>query len=439
MLLYFYFASSFFAHYHPDMKTLHFINAQLPSGEHSLLVEGDKIVALNPVTVPDDAEVLDCNNKWLIPGGVDVHTHFGMPLRDGITSTSWRESGKQALLGGTTAVVDFANPKSGEPLADAVDRWHNYASDTVVDYGLHVTISDPSDERLAEIPALIESGLPTFKGFLAYKNRLMLSEEELEKVMIAVRDAGGKLLVHCEDGELNEKCQIELIEAGKTAPKYHPQAHLPESESSAIASLVKMQEKTGCPTVVVHLSTERGLDHLVHTPIEREVCAQHLLLEDSIYKTDDAIHAICSPPLRSKKDMKAMQSGLTAGQIHWIATDHCEFPLEIKKQEAKKGFHNIPNGIAGVEQRLLMVWMMMVKPGKLTAMEWVELCCTEPADRCGLSGIKGDLAPGYDADIVLFDPDIEAITNVWLRGELAVENGELVSDLPAGKFLQRQL
>jgi dihydropyrimidinase len=421
------------------MKTLHFINAQLPSGEHSLLVKDGKIVALNPVSVPDDAEVLDCNNKWLIPGGVDVHTHFGMPLRDGITSTNWLESGKQALLGGTTTVIDFANPDSGESLSDAVQRWHKYASDTVIDYGLHVTIADPSDNILAEIPQLIESGLPTFKGFLAYKDRLMLTETELEKVMVAVRDAGGKLLVHCEDGDLNEKCQNELIEAGKTAPKYHPLAHLPESESNSIASLVKMQKKTDCPTVVVHLSTERGLDHLVHTPIEREVCIGHLLLEDSIYKTDDAIHAICSPPIRSKKEMKAMQSGLIAGQIHWIATDHCEFDSKLKKQEAKKGFHHIPNGIAGVEQRMLMTWMMLVKPGKLTAMEWVELCCVEPAQRMGLAGIKGDIAPGYDADLVVFDPDIEAITNVWLRGEMAVEDGELVDSLPVGKFLKRSL
>ena len=411
---------------------------------------------------PDDC---DGSGLWLLPGGVDVHTHFGMPLASGARSLGWRDSSTAALLGGTTTIIDFANPDRGEPIADAVSRWRDAAAGRCLcDWGLHATVSDASPERLAEIPALVAAGIPTFKAFLAYKNRLMLTPEELAALMTAVHDAGARLLLHAEMGETNAVCEQALIDTGRIAAHWHPAAHPAESEIEAVRKAIDIAGRTGCPLSVVHVSTAGALAEITAAraaglAVTAEACLHHLYRDEFEYQRgfDAALTAVLSPPLRSASDTAALRLAIAAGDVSHIATDHCEFPLQVKREAARDGFAAIPNGAGGVGERLIVVYSESVKTGGITPEQWVRLCCESPAELMGLGGRKGRIEPGYDADLVLFDPEaigtvlprIESaslwagsdwrgeVRDVWLRGEPAVTDGIIAQDAGTGKFLER--
>ncbi len=417
-----------------------------------------------------DGEIIDATGRWVMPGAVDVHTHFGMPLGNGLNSLSWAESSAAALLGGTTTVIDFANPAVGEPLAQAVARWRALGDGhTLCDYGLHVTVTDTSDERLAEIPTLLAAGLPTYKGFLAYKGRLMLLPAEMKLLMTAVRAAGGRLLVHAEDGEMNAQAESLLLNTGRTGANWHPLAHPAESETKAVAEVLAMAAETGCPLTVVHMSLDESVNLLRKArqnptaPLYNgEVCLHHLFADDRLYEAghEAALGAICSPPLRPAENGPKLLAALAAGDLDFLSTDHCEFCLRDKAQAAAGGFHEVPNGCGGVGERLVFSHSLAVIPGHLSLPRWQDVICNRPAELMGLQGRKGRLAAGYDADIVLFDPTPEyrweplgpsdragsiwagtpvqgQVTDVWLRGGRAVARGRLVQDQPGGVFLPR--
>jgi dihydropyrimidinase len=442
-----------------------------------LLVEAHKILAVLPAgqAEPESGQaVIDASGLWVLPGAVDAHTHFGMPLRGGISSLGWRESSAAALLGGTTCVIDFANPERDEPLPAAVARWRQMADQNILcDYGLHCTVTEAAEDRLAEIPGLIAAGIPTFKGFLAYKGRLMLEPAAMGQLMGAVREAGGLLLVHAEDGEMNARAQDVLLNAGRIGPRYHPLAHPAESETAAVAAVLDMAVATGCSLLVVHMSLARSVQLLAEARAANpeaagrllgEVCLHHLLAQDGLYDLghEPALAAICSPPLRPAGDCDGLQEALIAGQVDLLSTDHCEFPLAVKAEAAAGGFHLVPNGCGGVGERLVFSHTHLVTGGRLTPGAWVDAVATRPAEIMGLQDRKGRLAPGYDADIVLFDPAARyswepldrsdrpgslwagqpvtgAVRDVWLRGRQVVQGGRLVIDQPGGIFLPRQL
>ncbi|MBK8166738.1 MAG: amidohydrolase family protein [bacterium] len=440
-----------------------------------IVVEGSAIAAVEPqrggAPAPGD---IDASGRWVLPGGIDAHTHFGMPLGGGLASLGWRESSAAALLGGTTTVIDFANPDRGEPLAAAVARWRGMADGRVLcDYGLHATVADAGIERLAEVPALVAAGVPTFKGFLAYKDRLMLSPAALGQLMAAVADAGGLLLVHAEDGELNAKVEAELVAAERTAPRWHPDAHPVESEVHAAVLALDLARQAGCPLMVVHMSAAGTLAALRRAQADREeggpaalgeVCLHHLFADDAAYRADDerALAAICSPPLRPAGHGAALLAALADGAIDMLSTDHCEFALAIKANAAAAGFPRIPNGCGGVGERLVLSYTLAVCEGRLDPWRWQQVMAERPALLMGLAGRKGRLEPGCDADIVLFDPEARytwhvapgsdaagslwdgrevtgRVTDVWLRGARAVQGGKLCKAQPGGRFLQRVL
>jgi dihydropyrimidinase len=440
-----------------------------------VVIEGARIVAVESPREgsPDDGDV-DAAGRWVLPGGVDAHTHFGMPLGGGLASLGWRESSAAALLGGTTTVIDFANPDHGEPLAAAVARWRRLADGhALCDYGLHVTVVEAAPARLAEIPQLVAAGVPTFKGFLAYKGRLMLSPAELAKLAAAVAAAGGLLLVHAEDGELNATVEAELIAAGRTAPRWHPDAHPVESEVQAATLALDLARQAGCPLLVVHMSTAGTLAALRRARADREdggpaalgeVCLHHLFADDACYRAGDdaALAAICSPPLRPAGHGAALLAGLADGAIDLLSTDHCEFALEAKRHAAAGGFPRVPNGCGGVGERLVFSHTLAVCEGRLDPARWQETFAGRPAALMGLGARKGRLAPGLDADVVLFDPEaryvwqpapgsdrdgslwagrevIGRVTDVWLRGERVVQDGALCGRQPGGAFLPRTL
>ncbi len=418
-----------------------------------------------------DEETIDTTGLWLIPGAIDAHTHFGMPLREGIASLGWRASSEAALLGGTTTVIDFANPMRGEPLAAAVDRWRTAADgQCLCDYALHCTVSEATPDRLAEIPALVEAGIPTFKGFLAYKGRLMLTPAQMRKLMQAVRRANGMLLVHAEDGEMNAAAEQALITTGRTTPNWHPMAHPPASEVGAVKTALSLARETGCPLTIVHMSLAESLEALreakaaAEAIVHGEVCLHHLAADASWYEMgqDRALAAVCSPPLRAAADAAALLQGLAEGDLDWLATDHCEFPLKLKRQAARGGFAAVPNGCGGVGERLTLAHTLGVVSGAMSPWRWQEVCCTKPAESMGFSGSKGRLQPGFDADIVAFDPRCEyrwqplgrsdrdgnlyrgtpvtgKVVRVWRSGRLMVDDGRLVDRPEPGRFLPRHL
>lgn len=439
-----------------------------------VVVEGGLIAAVEPprggTAGPGD---IDAAGRWVLPGGVDAHTHFGMPLGGGVASLGWRESSGAALLGGTTTVIDFANPERGESLGSAVARWRAMADGAVLcDYGLHVTVVEAGQERLREVPALVAAGVPTFKGFLAYKDRLMLTPADMARLMDAVAAAGGLLLVHAEDGELNARVEADLLAAGRTAPRWHPDAHPVESEVQAAVLALDLARQSGCPLLVVHMSAAGTLAALRRAQADREgggpaalgeVCVHHLFADDAAYRAgdDSALAALCSPPLRPAGHGAALLAGLADGAIDLLSTDHCEFALADKRRAAAGGFTRVPNGCGGVGERLVLTHSLAVCEGRLDPWRWQQAFAARPAELMGLGRRKGRLEAGLDADIVLFDPearrawspapgsDVEGslwagrevtgrVTDVWLRGRRVVEDGRLCDGQPGGIFLPRE-
>jgi dihydropyrimidinase len=440
-----------------------------------VVIEGGLIKAVEPARreTATGGDV-DATGRWVLPGGVDAHTHFGMPLGGGLASLGWRESSAAALLGGTTTIIDFANPDVGEPLGAALARWRAMADGRILcDYGLHVTVVEATPERLAEIPALLGAGVPTFKGFLAYKGRLMLAPAKMSALMDAVAAAGGLLLVHAEDGEMNARVEAELLTAGRTAPRWHPDAHPVESEVQAAGLALDLARQAGCPLLLVHLSAAGTLAALRRAQADREngappalgeVCVHHLFADDAAYRAGDdaALAALCSPPLRPAGHGAALLAGLGDGAIDLLSTDHCEFALEIKRRAAAGGFPRVPNGCGGVGERLVLSHTLAVCEGRLDPWRWQETFAARPAALMGLGDRKGRLAPGLDADLVLFDPEaryawrplgvsdvpgslwndrpvVGRVTDVWLRGRRVVEDGGLCAQQPGGVFLPRTL
>lgn len=443
-------------------------------------VAGENIVAVTaPGQDPSASQepsrtTFDATGRWVLPGAVDAHTHFGMPLAGGLRSLGWRESSTAALLGGTTTVVDFANPLPGEPLLDTVARWRTMADGRILcDYGLHATITDTDPARLREIPALVRQGVPTFKGFLAYKGRLMLTTAQMSALMTAVSHAEAMLLVHAEDGESNAAAEQLLLDTGRSAPRWHPLAHPEDSEVQAVAQAIALAQTAGCPLLIVHLSTAGALAHVRRARQERtgssplvlgEVCLHHLFADAGRYVAghEAALAAICSPPLRPANHGSALLAGLATGDIELLSTDHCEFALSDKLAAAVGGFPRVPNGCGSVGERLVFSHALAVAPGRLDPFRWQEVCCRLPAAHMGLGERKGRLALGHDADVVLFDPDAEyrweplgasdragslwagqpvkgRVTDVWLRGQQVVADGQLCPRQPGGTFLARTL
>jgi len=436
--------------------------------------EGSRITAVTAPGEPDGtAGIIDAEGLLVLPGGVDVHTHFGMPLGNGLTSLGWRESSEAALLGGTTTIIDFANPAIGESLRQTVAKWRGMADGKILcDYGLHTTVTDVSPDRLAEIPGLVEEGIATFKGFLAYKGRLMLDPDELKLLMKAVRKSGAMLLVHAEDGEMNAMAEETLLNTGRTGPNWHPFAHPDESEEKAVAEVLALAAETGCPLTIVHMSLAGSLKLLKNARVNRdnnsilvgEVCLHHLFADSGLYKAGHgaALAAVCSPPLRTAGNNADLLAGLVTGDLDFLSTDHCEFCLAKKSEAAAGGFPRVPNGCGGVGERMVISHTLAVATGKMTPARWIETCCRRPAELMGLKDRKGQLAPGFDADIVLFDPAAEyrwetlgqsdragslwaglpvtgRVRDVWLRGRQVVAGGMLTLDQPGGQFLPRHL
>ncbi|MCX7669472.1 MAG: dihydropyrimidinase [Anaerolineae bacterium] len=397
--------------------------------EADLGIAGETIAAIGRDLT--GRQVIDATGKLVIPGGVDPHVHLQMPAGPVVSSDDWETGTIAAACGGTTTVIDFVEPAAGAhgraPLCDALAARRAEAEGrAVIDFGLHMTLRDVAPQTLADIPAVIAAGCPSFKTYTTYS--MKLTDDALVTAMDAVGRAGGLVMVHAENDAGITYLRQKLLAEGKTAPRYHPISRPASMEVEAIERALALAEAAACPAYIVHISTGRGAA-AVAAARERgqiaygETCPQYLLLTDAEFARPgfEGARFVCSPPLRKAADNAALWEFLGRGELQTVGTDHCPFFYRGQKDlGCSQGerpcapadyppFTRIPGGMPGIEARLALLYTFGVRAGRLTVEQWVEVCCSAPARLFGLAGRKGVLAVGADADVVIFDPAREAV------------------------------
>ncbi len=409
---------------------------------------------------------LDATGMLVLPGAIDEHVHLQMPVGEFASSDDFYTGTVAAACGGTTTLIDFAEPKSEQPLVEAlIERRAEADGKVVVDFGLHMTLSQTDNDTLAQVPACIDAGAASFKLYMAYEG-LRLDDGGLLWALTALRDHGGRVLVHAENHHAIVYLTAQALSEGRTGPENHPLTRPDLMEAEAIHRLLSLAHITRTPLVLAHLSCAVGLEE-VRAARERgttvwvETCPQYLLLDEREYQRSgfEGAKFVMAPPPRTKADRAALWAGLAAGEVNTVATDHCPFFYETQKTRGRHDFSRIPGGAPGIETRLSLLYTHGVSSGRLTPERWVEVCCTEPARRFGLAPRKGTLSIGADADVVMFDPKRRVTLSVdslhqnvdycpyegWevqgypvmvlSRGEVIVNNGEFVGTAGRGRFL----
>ena len=411
-------------------------------------------------------ETIDASGALVLPGAVDEHVHLQMPVGDVRSSDDFFTGTVAAACGGTTTVVDFAEPEQGQSLTEALDQRRAEAEGKVaVDFGLHMTLSRADDETLAQVPASIKAGAASFKLYMAYEG-LRLDDGDLLKALEVLGTHRGRVLVHAENHHAIAYLTAQCLAQGRTGPENHPLTRPALMEAEAIHRLLALAQVTGTPLVVAHLSCEQGLEAVRRArargqEVWVETCPQYLLLDEKEYQRPDFEGAkfVMSPPIRTESARTALWAGLAAGEINTVATDHCPFFFRTQKIRGRNDFSRIPGGAPGIETRLSLLYTYGVRTGRLTLERWVDVCCTEPARRFGLAPHKGMLTIGADADVVVFDPEREVILAaealhqnvdycpyegwpvrgyprlVMSRGEVIARDGEFAGEVGRGQFL----
>ncbi|WP_298010674.1 MULTISPECIES: dihydropyrimidinase [Anaerolinea] len=445
-----------------------------------ILIEGEKIAAIGASLSAPDAEVLDAEGKLVLPGGVDVHTHFDLPMFGTVSSDDHYTGHKAAAFGGTTTVIDFVS-QDMPALRQCVEAWHaRVGGKAAVDYSFHMNITRIYPDTLAELPTLLEEGISSIKVFTAYNNRLRLPDDDILRVMRVAGKHGILTLMHAENGDVIELLVAEALAQGHTEPIWHARTRPAWSAVEAVLRGAALAGMAEAPLYVVHMNAAGEVDMLAYArdqgvPVMGETCPQYLFFSEEDLQRPDGAKWICSPPVRTPADQERLWQGLAQGTLQAIATDHCPFfydgtqPIEYEgkrvaipgKELGKDDFTRIPNGLPGVGDRLPILWTYGVGAGRLTPNQFVALTATQPARIFGLYPQKGALLPGADADIVLWDPSRQVTYGVqyahhrtdynlyegWelqgfpetvlLRGQIIVQRGEWRGRPGMGRFLRR--
>ncbi|HEX7486529.1 MAG TPA: dihydropyrimidinase [Vicinamibacterales bacterium] len=433
-----------------------------------VLIDGDRIASIGTGFSGGADRVIDATGRLLLPGGVDVHTHLDMPLGDIRTADDFASGTTAAACGGTTTVVDYATQAKGGSLHEALDAWMARAvGRAVVDFGFHMCISDLCDQVEAEMDALVAEGVPTFKLFMAYPDRLMLNDGEIFRVLRRTAANGGLVCLHAENGPVIDVLVREALAAGHTAPRFHAVTRPPLVEEEAVHRGIVLARMAGAPLYIVHLSSAGALEEVSAARqrgdgVLAETCPQYLVLSDDAYEGPgfDGARFVMSPPLRARGTQDALWAGLACGDLQVVATDHCPFLLS-QKARGRDDFSRIPNGAPGIEHRMTLLFDAGVRGGRFSVERFVEMTAAAPARIFGLYPRKGVIAEGSDADVLVFDPSgsttISAATHhmrvdynpyegrtlagavdmVLARGDLIVQGGRFVGAAGRGRFLAR--
>ncbi|HUC74001.1 MAG TPA: dihydropyrimidinase [Vicinamibacterales bacterium] len=438
--------------------------------EGDVLVEDERIAAIGTRLDIRADKSIDATGKYVLPGGVDVHTHLDMPF-GGTTSADDFESGTiAAAFGGTTSIVDFAIQYKGQTLHHAWETWMRKAeSKAVIDYGFHMIMTDLNDQTEQEMDALVCQGVTSFKLFMAYRGVFMLDDGSIFKALLRTGKNGGMICMHAENGDVIDVLVQRALRAGQTAPKYHALTRPARAEAEATHRAIALAEIADVPVYIVHLSAAEALEMVAEArdrglPAYAETCPQYLFLSDDNYEEPDFGGAkyVMSPPLREKAKQAQLWQGLAFNDLQCISTDHCPFCMKEQKELGRGDFSKIPNGAPGIETRMSLVYDGGVREGRISLNRFVELTSTSPAKIFGLFPRKGTIAPGSDADIVIFDPNrtvtlaaktlhmkvdynpyegrrvTGAADTVLSRGRVVIENGQFAGRAGQGSFLKRR-
>lgn len=432
--------------------------------ELDILIKGEKILAMGEDLAFQDAEIVDVEGKILFPGFVDAHTHMALEVSKTITADKFDTGTKAEIAGGTTCIVDFATQNQGETLAQALENWHKKADgQSSCDYAFHLALSDWNDKIRAELAQVTEE-ISSFKLYMTYDN--MVDDQTMYEVLARLKELGGIAGVHCEnkgiiDARLNE---VLKRKKSRTDVSDYPWTRPPEAEAEAVNRLLKIAKCVDTPVIVVHLSTAAGYREIQRAREESqtvyvETCPQYLIMDESRYALppEEARRYMIAPPLRKKKDQEVLWKALKEDRIQTICTDHCSFTT-AQKEAGAKDFSRTPCGMPGAEERPALIYQFGVNTGRLTLQQMCKYLSENPAKLYQLYPQKGVLAPGSDADIVVWDPKAEWIITaenhqsaadyaplegmricgraeqVYLRGELVAQNGGIMQE-KKGRYL----
>lgn len=430
-----------------------------------VLISGEKIVAVGK-RLAADAAVVNVGGKLIFPGFIDAHTHFDLEVSDTVTADNFASGTRSAIAGGVTTVVDFATQNKGESLSDALNNWHIKAfANSTCDYAFHMAISDWREDVRAELPAMFEQGVTSFKVYMIY-DAMELSDREIYEIMTELKKYGGIVGCHCENSGLVGKLREEAVARGEITPASHPKTRPDYAEAEAVRRFLTIAEAADAPAIVVHLSTREGYHEVLRARargvrVYAETCPQYLLLDDSVYDRpfNESAKYVCSPPLRKSEDKKTLWQALHENRLDTISTDHCSFTLE-QKRAGLSDFTKIPNGMPGVETRAILMYTYGVRKKRISIPQMCAYLSENPAKLYGMYPKKGAIRVGSDADIVVFDPRSSGVISqqsshsacgynpyegvrtegrierVYLRGQLVFSGGELTLT-NRGKFVTR--
>ncbi|MES1248517.1 MAG: dihydropyrimidinase [Actinomycetota bacterium] len=435
-----------------------------------VFVDGERISLIGEdLDVPAD-RVIDAAGKYVLPGCIDPHTHLDMPFGGTVTIDDVESGQISAAFGGTTCHVDFIIQAQGATFAEALDTWRaKAAGKQMIDMGYHMAITDlEHGGTLEELASLPEQGITSYKLFMAYKGALMVDDETLYRAMEVAATSGALVMVHAENGDVVDLLVRQALEAGNTAPLYHALTRPPEAEGEATNRAIQLAHLAGAPLYVVHVTCREAVEPIARAreagwDVWGETCTQYFFnsLDDIAKPSFEGAKYVYSPPVRDKANWDVLWNAVRGDALSIVSTDHCAFLWQGQKTLGEDDFSKIPNGGPGLEDRLKMIHHFGVNEGRITLNRMVELLATNPAKLFGLYPRKGTVAVGSDADLVIFDPNrevtISAATHhskadyslyegtvvrgapdvVLLRGNVLVENDELVASPGIGQFVKR--
>jgi dihydropyrimidinase len=436
-----------------------------------VLVDGETIALLGSdlagAGITAD-ETIDATGKYVVPGGIDVHTHMELPFGGTVAKDTFESGSKAAAFGGTTTIVDFAPQTKGHSLREGLDAWRAKAEGhTAIDYGFHMMMTDVNDATLAEMDQLIAEGVPEFKLFTAYPGVNFSPDDHIFRAMQRTRQNGGLIMMHAENGPVIDVIAAGLVAAGTTDPIGHGLARYAILEGEATNRVIRLAEAAGVPVYIVHLSSRDALEAVTAARGRgamafAETCPQYLFLSiDDLGNGFEGAKFVCSPPLRTRDHQESLWTGLRTDALQLVATDHCPFDFHGQKELGRGDFRKIPNGLPAVEDRVNLLHDGGVVGGRISRERWVEITSTAPARMFGMYPRKGAIAVGSDADLLVYDPNrthtISATTHhmnvdysifegrvvrgasdvVMSRGTVLVRDGAWVGPTANGQFLRR--
>ncbi|WP_424890336.1 dihydropyrimidinase [Streptomyces sp. XH2] len=438
-----------------------------------VLVEDGKVAAL---AAPGSAfarswqadRTLDATGKYVIPGGVDAHTHLDLPFGGTASSDDFETGTRAAAWGGTTTIVDFAVQSRGQALREGLDRWHAKADGKcAIDYAFHMILSDVNEASLKEMDLLVGEGVTSFKLFMAYPGVFYSDDGQILRAMQRAAGNGGLIMMHAENGIAIDVLVEQALAAGRTDPRHHGEVRKVLLEAEATHRAIQLARVAGSPLYVVHVSAEEAVTELAQArdkglPVFGETCPQYLFLStDNLAEPDfEGAKYVCSTPLRPREHQAALWRGLRTDDLQVVSTDHCPFCFSGQKELGRGDFSKIPNGLPGIENRMDLLHQAVVD-GHLTRRRWIELACAAPARMFGLAPHKGTIVPGGDADLVIYDPHAEQtlsaathhmnvdysayegkrvtgrVETVLSRGEIVIEQREFTGRAGHGRYVPR--